>query len=133
MVNLFKTSFNSILFLNSKLIGLHFEDCNQFTFDVRFENCNLNLSSFFKLKIKKTKFINSSLQDVEFNQTDLTSSQFENCNLLNSKFINSILENVDFKTSYNFSIDLEMNKVKGAKFSIQNIIGLLDKYDIEII
>jgi hypothetical protein len=42
------------------------------------------------------------------------------------------LEKADIRTSHNYTIDPEKNKVKKAKFSIHGIAGLLDKYDIEI-
>ncbi len=36
------------------------------------------------------------------------------------------------KPSFNYSINPEMNKIKKAKFSMPGVIGLLDKYDIEV-
>jgi hypothetical protein len=51
--------------------------------------------------------------------------------LIRATFENTIIEKVDFRTSYNYSIDLEINKVKKAKFSLTGVVGLLDKYDIE--
>jgi hypothetical protein len=36
------------------------------------------------------------------------------------------------RTSFNYSIDLERNRIKKAQFSITGIAGLLDKYDIDI-
>ena len=114
------------------MIGLHFEDCEPFLFEVNFDNCLLNLSSFYKLKLKKTSFKNSNLSEVDLTEADLTSSVFGNCDLTAAKFERTILEKADLRTSYNYSIDPEINKIKKAKFSIDGISGLLDKYDIEI-
>jgi hypothetical protein len=47
-------------------------------------------------------------------------------------FDQTILEKVDFRTSYHYSIDPEVNRIKKAKFSILGVAGLLGKYDIEI-
>jgi hypothetical protein len=52
--------------------------------------------------------------------------------LTRARFERTVLEKVDFRTSYNYSIDPELNRIKNAKFSIVGIIGLLDKYDIEV-
>ncbi len=41
-------------------------------------------------------------------------------------------EGVDFRTSFNYSIDPQLNRIKKAKFSLPGIAGLLDKYDIVI-
>jgi len=114
------------------MLGLHFDNCNEFLFTVEFDNCFLNLSSFYKRKLKKTNFYNSSLQEVDFTETDLTGSLFDNCDLNKAIFENAILKKADFRTSYNYSIDPEINQIKKAKFSMTGIAGLLNKYDIEI-
>jgi len=40
--------------------------------------------------------------------------------------------NKTFTADKNFSIDPEIKRIRKAKFSIADITGLLDKYDIEI-
>jgi uncharacterized protein YjbI with pentapeptide repeats len=97
-----------------------------------FEDCQLNLSSFFKLKLKNTRFIKCSLHEVDFTEADLTSSVFENCDLQRTIFSNTILEKADFRTAFNYSIDPEVNRIKKAKFSLPGVLGLLSKYAIEI-
>ncbi len=126
------TAFTECRFVGCKLLGLHFEDCNQMLFTVGFENCVLDLSSFYKLKMKSTAFTNSSLQEVDFTEADLTASVFENCNLARAIFDNTILQKVDLRSSYNYSIDPERNRLKKAKFSLAGVSGLLHKYDIDI-
>ena len=54
------------------------------------------------------------------------------CDLTDTKFENTVIEKADFRTSFNYSIDPYLNRIKKAKFSLTNITGLLDKYDIEI-
>jgi uncharacterized protein YjbI with pentapeptide repeats len=113
-------------------LGLHFENCKHFLFNVYFENATLDLSSFYKLKLKNTQFIHSSIREVDFTEADLTNSRFENCDLFKAAFDQTILEKVDFRSSYNYSIDPEINRIKKSKFSVAGIQGLLTKYDIEI-
>lgn len=84
------------------------------------------------MKIKKTVFKDSQLQETDFAEADLTSAVFDNCNLMHSVFDHTTLEKVDFRTSYNYAIDPETNRIKKARFSISNIAGLLGKYDIDI-
>jgi uncharacterized protein YjbI with pentapeptide repeats len=72
------------------------------------------------------------LQDADFAEADLTSALFDNCNLAQAVFDNTTLEKADFRTSYNFFIDPESNRLKKAKFSIEGVVGLLGKYDIII-
>jgi len=127
-----KTGFCDIRFTDCKLLGLHFETCNEFLFSAYFENCILNLSSFYRMKIKKTKFSRCSMHETDLSGADLGGAIFDNCDLAKAKFENTILEKADLRTSWNYSIDPEINKIKKAKFSKEGIAGLLDKYDIEI-
>ncbi len=127
-----KTSLRDCTFKDCKLLGLHFFNCHDFLFAVTFENCNLNLASFYRMKIKKTIFKNCNLQEVDFSEADLSAALLDNCDLALSVFSNTILEKADLKTAYNYSIDPETNYIKKAKFSSNGIAGLLDKYDLEI-
>ena len=97
-----------------------------------FKDCQLNFSSFYKLKLKATQFLNCSLQEVDFTETELTNSVFDNCDLSRAIFEYSVLEKSDFRTAYNYSIDPETNRIDKAKFSTSGLSGLLEKYNIEI-
>jgi hypothetical protein len=47
-------------------------------------------------------------------------------------FERSNVEKADFTTAKNYFIDLDQNKVKGARFSLPEAANLLLKYEIEI-
>ncbi len=132
LVKLYQTVFRDVVFKDCKMLGLRFDTCNGFGLSFSFDGCQLNHSSFYKTKIKKTIFKNSHLQESDFSEADLTGAVFDDCNLTQAVFFHTILEKADFRTSYNYSIDPEINRIKKAKFSIWGIPGLLDKYDIEI-
>ncbi len=132
LAKLTNTSFNDARFTDCKLLGLHFEDCNKMILTMLFENCNISLCSFNKLKIKKSSFRNSKIVEVDFSETDLSNSEFINCDLLRTVFHHTNLEFVDFSTSGNFSIDPDQNRIKKARFSVPGLPGLLGKYDIII-
>ena len=114
------------------MLGLQYENCRDIGLSFSFENCILNHSSFYKLKIKNTSFINCQLHEVDFSECDITSSLFDNCDLSGAVFDNTNIEKADFRTSYNYSIDPEINRIRKAKFSTNGLGGLLGKYDIEI-
>lgn len=132
VVKLKLTALREVNFKDCKLLGLRFDDCNEFGLSVSFDTCVLNLSSFYKTRMIKTIFKNCQLKETDFTECDLTSAVFDNCDLSSATFDHSNIEKADFRTSYNYSIDLENNKIKKAKFSYSGILGLLDKYDIEI-
>lgn len=132
LAKLHKTAFRDIQFKDCKLMGLHFYNGNNMLFSAGFDNCILNFSSFYKMNLKKTEFKNCTLHEADFTEADLTSAMFHNCDLLKATFENTILEKADLRTSFNYSIDPNINRIKKAKFSIPAVIGLLDKYDIQI-
>lgn len=132
MAKLGKTNFRDVTFNGCKMLGLLFYDCSEYGLAVGFNDCNLGHASFYNTKIKKTRFINSKLNATDFTDCDLSSAVIDNCDLADAKFENTNLEKADLRRSYNYSIDPAMNRVKKARFSLDAVAGLLDKYDIEI-
>ena len=132
MMQLVGASLKTVNFKNCKVMGIQFHACTDFLFNVEFQDCMLDYSSFANKKMPKTKFISCSLKEVSFIGSNLTQSVFDNCNLDGSIFNDTQLAGVDFTTAYNYKIDPEFNPMKKAKFSVQGIVGLLDKYDIKI-
>jgi fluoroquinolone resistance protein len=132
MAKLLNAAFRDVKFRGCKLLGLRFDDCNEFLFTVSFEDCQLNLSSFYRRTLKKTNFTNCNLQETDFAEADLAYAVFNNCELSGAVFDNTVLENADLRTAFNFSIDPEKNKIKKAKFSRQGLEGLLHKYSLVI-
>ena len=114
------------------MLGLHFEDCNPFLLSLYVVNCSIKLSSFCKMNLKKMQWASSALHELDFSETDLASAVFKGCDLQRSIFSGTNLEKADLSTSYNYSIDPERNRLKKAKFSLAGLVGLLDKYDIQI-
>lgn len=82
--------------------------------------------------MKKTVFNRCSLHETDFIDADLTGAIFNECDLHLAKFENSILEKADLRTSFNYTIDPTLNKLRKARFSLPGVLRLLDKYDIII-
>ncbi|ARV05974.1 hypothetical protein BTO04_04335 [Polaribacter sp. SA4-10] len=126
------TAFKDVNFINCKMIGVKFNECDPFLLQFSFIECQLNFSSFYQLKIPNTKFNNCNLQEVDFTETILTNSVLDNCDLKLAIFDRTNLEKVDFRSAFNFSIYPDENQIKGAKFTKENSVGLLQKYNIVI-
>jgi len=132
LAKLSKTAFRDVRFTACKMLGLHFEQCNGFGLAFSFSDCVLNDSSFYQTKIKKSVFRNCQLHAADFTETDISENVFDNCDLQHATFDNTNLEKADLRTAFNYHIDPEMNRIKKAKFSLPEVIGLLGKYDINI-
>lgn len=132
MVKMNNTALKDVQFIGCKLLGVLFETCKPFLLEFSFEDCQLNLASFQQLKIPKTTFQKCLLQETDFTETNLTSSHFHNCDLSRAVFESTNLEQVDFLTSHNYTIDPERNRMKQARFSRDQLFGLLSKYNLRI-
>lgn len=126
------TAFRTVRLKDCKMLGLQFDNCNDFGLAFSFNNCQLNHSVFFQLKIKKTNFKNCQLHETDFSEADLSNANFEDCDLSQAVFQNTNLEKADFRNAFNYSIDPESNNIKGAKFHLAEVSGLLTKYKIQI-
>ena len=131
-VKLFSTTFREAHFADCKLLGMPFHKCNPFLFSVNFENCNLNVSVFYQLKMKNTRFVNCTLRDTDFSEADLTQAVFDRCDMAGAIFGSTLLEKADFRTAIHYSLDPEQNRMKKAKFSQTGLMGLLLKYNLDI-
>ena len=69
---------------------------------------------------------------VNFTESDLKASILSGCDLSGAIFDQTNLEGVDFRSSMNYSIDPQLNRMKNARFSVDGVLGLLDKHDIII-
>ena len=126
------TSFQDASFESCKMLGLHFEDCNSFNFAAHFMGCKLDDSSFYQVKIKKLTFEGCSFDRVDFTEADASKVSFPDCSFIDAVFDNSILEQADFSTAIGFRIDPTSNRIKGAIFSKEGALGLLDRFGVVI-
>lgn len=132
MAKVSQTAFRNVVFKDTKMLGIDFSICHKIGLSFSFENCMLNLASFYQTKIKKSHFENCQLHEVDFVEADLSEVVFNHCDLLGAKFEQSILEKTDFRTAYNYTIDPNNNRLKKTKFSTNGILGLLDSFDIVV-
>lgn len=132
LAKLQRTALRAVRFKDCKMLGLRFDTCHTLGFSVSFESCQLQHSSFFKLKMKQTLFKDSNLHECDFTETDLSSAVFDHANLELATFNHTLLEKADFRTAYNFSIDPQLNRLTKARFSLAGLTGLLRNYNLEI-
>jgi uncharacterized protein YjbI with pentapeptide repeats len=132
LCKLANTAFREVTFNRCKLMGLFFDRCNGIGLSFRFETCILDHSSFYRIKIPKTVFLDCRMHEADLTECDLTGASFTGCDLFNAKFSGTILEKADLRGAMNYSINPAGNRIRKAAFSIQGIRGLLDQYDISI-
>lgn len=126
------TAFRDVQFNNCKLLGMSFEECNDFLFSIQATNSLFDFSSFYKKNLKKVKFNNCSFKEVDFSESDLSNTTLAQCELLGAVFDRTNLEKSDLRTAYNYIINPENNRISKAKFTLSGIAGLLVQHNIII-
>lgn len=125
-------AFRTVTFNRCEIKEVNFAMCDKLIFEIAFTDCILDFSKFYTLKIKGTSFTNCSLIAVDFMATDLTEVIFENCDLYRSEFAKAVANKANFKTSYNYTIDPKVTKLKKAVFALEGLKGLLYKHEIVV-
>jgi uncharacterized protein YjbI with pentapeptide repeats len=120
------------IFAGCKILGVDFTQCNQMMFSPIFDQCYLDYSIFYGLKIRKMQFLRCSLKEVDASYADLTAAVFTGSDLLGMKFISTVLDKADLRDTEHLSLDPELNKMKKARLSMRDLPGLLDKHQLEI-
>jgi uncharacterized protein YjbI with pentapeptide repeats len=100
---------------------------------VSFENCVLNNATFFSVKLKDTSFKGCALKEVDFTGADLTQANFAHSDLSNAVFGGTNLTKADFSEAVGYALSPERNNIKGAKFALSGLPGLLTTYGIKIV
>lgn len=119
-------------FKECKLLGVDFSACKEMLFSPAFDQCLLDHAVFHKRKMSGTKFIRCSLKGVDFENATLENAVLDRCDLERAVFVNSDLRKADLSTAYNLALDPERNKLKGARFSVDGALALLEKYGLVV-
>ncbi len=127
------TSFRNVRFVGCKLLGVTFSDCRDFRFAVHFQDCRLELVDFTGWSLRKSSFRGCLLPETDFTRADLSDTDLTGCDLNRTIFHHSNLERTDFSDSFNFRLSPEGNRVRGAKFPVTGLAGLLLEYGIKVV
>ncbi|MBN2530848.1 MAG: pentapeptide repeat-containing protein [Deltaproteobacteria bacterium] len=130
--DLTNASIQDVRFNKCKMQGLHFDRCNAFGFSAAFDGCQLSYSIFQKMKLQGVSMTRCQLHSVDFSSADLKKAMIQHCDLQDATFDQTNLENADLRYSQNYIINPDGNRLKGARFSLPEVVGLLHKYRIKV-
>ena len=114
------------------MLGVDFSALKTLLIEWSFNNCLIEFCNFGRLKIRRTKFLECEIRDTDFVSADITEADFSGSDLQGSKFQNTILEKADLSSARNYFIDPLQNRIKRAKFSYPEVLGLLASFGIVI-
>ncbi len=137
IVNVANSQFFGITWNESKLVGIDWTRAQwpvyHLDFELRFQRCILNDSSFFSLTLHELHLEECKLHDVDFREGNFQNSSMTYCDFSYSQFMRTNLQHVDFTESTDYAINVLENAVKGAKFSRYEALNLLECLGIELV
>jgi uncharacterized protein YjbI with pentapeptide repeats len=123
----------NVAFADCRLLGVGFGACQDMLFGVHFDDCLLRYATFGGKKLVGTRFERCQLQEADFTNADLSQAVLAGCDLTGTVFHHTRLVGTDFTTATAFSLDPEANVLTGARFALDGLPGLLDKYGLVVV
>lgn len=137
LIQIHNSSVAGARFADSKIIGLnwaqaHWQDKGIWK-PIEFKKCALSHSTFLGLDLPGIKMVRCEAVNVDFREADLSQADFAFTDLKDSLFLSTNLSGADLRYARNYTIDPSQNTIKGAKFSLPEVMSLLYSMDIQII
>ncbi|MGH2583639.1 MAG: pentapeptide repeat-containing protein [Dehalococcoidia bacterium] len=129
--------FSDMQFTGSKLIGIDWTHAGDSTVSkllvsIDCEECVLNYSSFFGMKLNGRSFTRCIAHEVDLRNADLTDSNLAGTDFAGALFHESNLSRADLTGATTYDIDPRANVVTKARFSLPEAISLLRGFDVVI-
>lgn len=124
--------FQDVQFIDCKIVGAEFYKCEKTFFSASFQKSLLQYCNFSDLNMKNSLFKGSKLKECYFTNSCLLGANFADVDLSGTVFHDSDLSKADFSSAINYDIDPRTNKIKKAKFSLPEALGLLRGFDVII-
>lgn len=137
LVKVSLSHFNGVSFEVCKLVGVDWTRASwprvAFAAPFTFKACILNDSSFMGLKLDEMVLEACKVHDVDFREGSFNRANFTFSDFRHSLFGRTELLEADFSEATDYDIDIFSNKIKGAKFSRDEAIRLLNSLDITLV
>ena len=130
------SSFSETVFDESKLIGINWTQAKwpyiKLNSPINFYRCNISHSSFYELDLKEIIIEECKAHDVDFREGNFSNGSFMLTDLQGSLFMHTKLYASTFTSAINYHINPNENDIRKGKFSIPEVMNLLDCFQIQI-
>jgi uncharacterized protein YjbI with pentapeptide repeats len=117
----------------STFIGANFSKMNYLlSTKIRAKECDFTYASFQKAKLSESQFIRCKLVETAFNDAIMQQTVFAKSDLSGTIFHNADLRKSDFRGAKNYAFNPAFCKLRLAKFSKNEVTGLLSQFEIDI-
>ncbi len=132
------TTFARARFSRCNLLGINWTDANWSEWatkisSIAFDHCDLKYAVFLGLKLKGLTMKDCNAAEANFAEADLTEADFEGTDLAGAIFLSTDLTRANFAGAKHYTLNLNDNRSKGARFSLPEALRLLFSLDIVIV
>lgn len=127
MIDLADAVLHDTRFEDCRLTGVRFGDLRRdpLGVDASFERCELSLTSFQKLDLRRCAFRDCRAAEAEFLECDLRGADLQGTDLERSVFIHNDLRGADLRGARNYAISACENRVSDMRVALPEALGLL--------
>lgn len=130
------TQVQNLIFEKSLLMGINWKEFlvgDGFLEPInKIEKSTVNYNTFYEMDFKKFDFKGNEILNTEFTKCNLTESDFNSIKLNGSNFFECDLKKSDFRNASGYEVNILTCSMKNAKFSLPEVINLLNILDIKI-
>ena len=99
----------------------------------RWYECVLDYGTFVGVDLSGAALTASRIREADFSAVNLSHADLSRCDLLGSRFENTNLTGADLTRATGYLIAPQRNQLKQARFSLPEVMALLDALQIEIV
>lgn len=130
--------FSGAKFEDCKVVGVNWSEAKWKNVgllnpSLHFYGCTINYSTFIGVSLKKAHLTRCIAHDVDFTEANLTGADCTHTDFSESRFSQTNLTEANFTHATNYLIDVRLNTVKKAKFSLPEAMSLLHGLDIILV
>ncbi|OGO35409.1 MAG: hypothetical protein A2147_03710 [Chloroflexi bacterium RBG_16_57_8] len=97
-----------------------------------FSDGQLDYSNFSSLQLPRIRIVKCCVREASFTEMDMSDGIFTDTDFLGSTFFKTDLSRADFRRAKSYCIDVKNNVIKNARFSLPEVLSLLDGLNIVI-
>jgi len=137
VVNIQYSKFSDVVFHESKLIGINWGKASwpslALSAPIKLYQCIVNDCSFFGLGFPEIVIEDCKAHHADFREGDFSHANFTYTDFTGCLFDHTNLTGADFTEATHYTIDIERNIVKQARFSRFEAVRLLESLEIELV
>ncbi|MFN7160082.1 MAG: pentapeptide repeat-containing protein [Candidatus Gracilibacteria bacterium] len=118
-------------FRSSKMVGINWTSISSQVFSVEFHECVLNYSIFDSVNLNGTKMLGCTIHEADFSNASLKEAVCTDTDFAGSTFSDTNLTKADFRSARNYGMVPADNVLTKAKFSVPEVLCLLDAMGVE--